>query len=80
MPTYPVKNNKTGEEKELSMSMKAYDTWRKENPDWDKDWSKGCASAGEVGDWSNKTDGGWNEVLHKVSQQPGANVKPYKYY
>ena len=80
MPTYPVKNNKTGEEKELSMSMKAYDTWRKENPDWDKDWSKGCASAGEVGDWRNKTDGGWNEVLHKESQQPGANVKPYKYY
>tara|TARA_B100000427_G_C15204825_1_gene461985 strand:+ start:55 stop:297 length:243 start_codon:yes stop_codon:yes gene_type:complete len=80
MPTYPVKNNKTGEEKELSMSMKAYDTWRKENPDWDKDWSKGCASAGEVGDWRNKTDGGWNEVLHKVSKAPGANVKPYKYY
>ena len=80
MPTYPVKNSKTGEEKELSMSMKAYAEWREENPDWDKDWSKGCASAGEVGDWRNKTDGGWNEVLHKVSKQPGANVKPYKYY
>ena len=80
MPTYPVKNNKTGETKELSMSMKAYTEWREENPDWDKDWSKGCASAGEVGDWRNKTDGGWNEVLHKVSKQPGANVKPYKYY
>ena len=80
MPTYPVKNSKTGEEKELSMSMKAYAEWREENPDWDKDWSKGCASAGEVGDWRMKTDGGWNEVLHKVSQAPGANVKPYKYY
>ena len=80
MPTYPVKNNKTGETKELSMSMKAYTEWREENPDWDKDWSKGCASAGEVGDWRMKTDGGWNEVLHIVSQQPGANVKPYKYY
>ena len=30
MPTYPVKNMKTGEEKELSMTMKDYDTWRKE--------------------------------------------------
>ena len=80
MPTYPVKNSKTGEEKELSMSMKAYAEWREENPDWDKDWSKGCASAGEVGAWRMKTDGGWNEVLHKVSQEPGANVKPYKYY
>ena len=80
MPTYPVKNSKTGEEKELSMSMKAYAEWREENPDWDKDWSKGCASACEVGDWRMKSDGGWNEVLHKVSQEPGANVKPYKYY
>tara|TARA_B100000287_G_scaffold216093_1_gene203869 strand:- start:3362 stop:3604 length:243 start_codon:yes stop_codon:yes gene_type:complete len=80
MPTYPVKNLKTGEEKELSMSMKAYEEWKEANPDWDKDWSKGCAGAGEVGDWRMKTDGGWNEVLHKVSKQPGANVKPYKYY
>ncbi len=31
MPTYPVKNRVTGEEKELSMTMKAYDDWRKEN-------------------------------------------------
>ena len=80
MPTYPVKNLKTGEEKELSMSMKAYEEWKEATPDWDKDWSKGCAGAGEVGDWRMKTDGGWNEVLHKVSKQPGANVKPYKYY
>ena len=33
MPTYPVKNLKTGEEKELMMYMKAYDEWKKENPD-----------------------------------------------
>ena len=32
MPTYPVKNKVTGEEKELSMTMKAYDDWKKENP------------------------------------------------
>ena len=46
--------------------------------DRDKDWSKGVAGLGEVGDWRNKTDGGWNEVLQKVSQVPGSNVKPYK--
>ncbi len=38
MPTYPVKHLETGEQKELSMSMMAYGEWRKENPDWDKDW------------------------------------------
>ena len=32
---------KTGESKELIMSMKEYDQWRKDNPDWDKDWSQG---------------------------------------
>ena len=36
MPTYPLKNLKTGETKELSMTMKEYDEWRKDNPDWDK--------------------------------------------
>ena len=40
MPTYPLKNLKTGETKTLNMTMQSYDDWRKENPDWDKDWSK----------------------------------------
>ena len=37
MPTYPVKNLKTGEEKELNLTMANYEKWRDENPDWDKD-------------------------------------------
>jgi len=32
MPTYPVKNLKTGEQKEIQMSMTEYDQWRKDNP------------------------------------------------
>ena len=40
---YPVINKETGEKKELSMSVKEYDEWRKDNPDWDKDWSAGIA-------------------------------------
>tara|TARA_B100000427_G_scaffold266521_1_gene232000 strand:- start:256 stop:498 length:243 start_codon:yes stop_codon:yes gene_type:complete len=78
MPTYPLKNLKTGETQELVMTMKEYDVWKKENPDWDKDWSKGCASLGEVGDWRNKLVSkkpGWNDVLHKASQAPGSKVK-----
>ena len=66
MPTYPVKNLKTGEEKELHMSMKDYMAWKEENPDWDKDWSKGCAGAGEVGDWRDKmakTHPGWKDIM-----------------
>ena len=79
MPTYPVKNKETGEQKELSMSMVAYDEWRKENPDWDKDWSAGAAGVGEVGevyDKLRKTHPGWNDVLHKASKAPGSKVRP----
>ena len=50
MPTYPVKNLKTGEQKEIQMSMSEYDQWRKDNPDWDKDWMQGVANVGEVGE------------------------------
>ena len=78
MPTYPVKNEKTGEKKELSMTMKDYDEWRKENPDWDKDWMARVASVGEVGeiyDRLKKSHPGWNDVLHKASKAPGSKVK-----
>ena len=79
MPTYPVKNLKTGEQKELSMSMSAYDEWRKDNPDWDKDWSKGCAGAGEVGDWRDKmskTHPGWKDVMSQVKKNPNYGSCP----
>jgi hypothetical protein len=80
MPTYPVKHKETGETKELSMTMKAYGEWKEANPEWDKDWSKGVGGTAEVGDWRNKLDGGWNEVLDRASRQPGATVKKYNNY
>ena len=79
MPTYPVKNLKTGETKEIQMSMTDYDQWRKDNPDWDKDWNAGIANVGEVGevyDKHRKTHPGWNDVLHKASKAPGSKVRP----
>ena len=79
MPTYPVKHLETGEQKELSMSMVEYSEWRKENPDWDKDWMAGVAAIGEVGevyDKLKKSHPGWNDVLRKASKMPGSNVRP----
>ena len=78
MPTYPVINKETGEKKELSMSMVAYDEWRKDNPDWDKDWNAGGAGSGEVGEWKDKLisrNPGWNDVLYKASKSPGSRVE-----
>ena len=66
MPTYPVKNLKTEEKKELRMTMKEYEQWRKDNPDWDRDWQAGVASAGEVGEWRDKlasTHPGWVDIM-----------------
>ena len=79
MPTYPVIHKETRQTKELSMSMLAYDEWRKDNPEWDKDWSQGCAGIGEVGEWQNNLvhkNPGWNDVLSKAYKAPGAVVKP----
>ena len=58
MPTYPVKHTETGETKELSMTMKEYDQWRQENPEWDKDWSQGAGGVvSGVGDVYSVYDG-----------------------
>ena len=40
MPIYAVKNLKTGETQEFMKTLSEYEEWKKENPDWDKDWSK----------------------------------------
>ena len=56
MPLYPVKNLKTGEVKDIHMSVEKYGVWRKENPDWDKDWSQGCAGLRSLGPESYHTD------------------------
>ena len=74
MPTYPVKNLKTGETQTLSLTMSNYEKWREENPDWDKDWSQGCAGVGEVGEWQEKLvkkNPGWGEVLKKADKSGG---------
>ena len=75
MPTYPVKNIKTGETKELSMTMSEYDQWRKDNSDWDKDW---MAGVGGVTYGKPKQSDGFKEVMQKVqAEHPRANLSQY---
>ena len=80
MATYPVVNTKTGEQKEVEMSIHDWDQWKNENPDWIRDWSdpSTCPSPGEVGEWRDKLiarNPGWNEVLEKASKAPKSTVK-----
>ncbi len=78
MAIYPVIHKETGEKKVVEMSVNDIMQWYKDNPEWKRDWSEGCASPGEVGDWQNKLiskNPGWNDVLDRASKAPGSTVK-----
>ena len=75
MPTYNVKNLKTGEKKEYRMTMKEYCQWKEDNPDWDKDWEAGVA--GTTYGQPKQSDG-FKEVMSKVQKaHPRANLSRY---
>ena len=77
MATYPVVNTKTGDRKEVVMSVNDWDQWCTDNPDWSRDYSDPSTmpGVGEVGEWKNKLirrKPGWNEVLERVQKYPSA--------
>jgi len=78
MALYPIIHKETGEKKVIEMSVHDIMDWYKTNPEWSRDWSEGCVSPGEVGDWRNKLISkhpSWNSVLENVSKAPGSKVK-----
>jgi len=78
MAIYPVYNPETGEKKVIEMSVHDIMDWYENNKPWSRDWSQGCATPGEVGEWKDKLvarNPGWNEVLEKSSRAPGSRVK-----
>lgn len=79
MAIYPIINKTTGEKKVIEMSVHDIQEWYKDNPEWQRDWSEGCAATAESGEWMDKlvkSKPGWNDVLTKASQVPGSKVKP----
>ena len=81
MPTYPVIHKESKQKKELSMTMKEYDQWCKDNPQWQKDWQAGVASMSTEFNWTGEAkSSGWNEVLDRASKQPGATVRKHRDY
>tara|TARA_B100001287_G_scaffold129337_1_gene108998 strand:+ start:892 stop:1155 length:264 start_codon:yes stop_codon:yes gene_type:complete len=76
MATYPVVNTKTGEQKEVVMSVMDWDKWKDENPDWTRDYSDPSTvpGVGEVGEWRDKLNNkhpGWKEILDKSEKSGG---------
>ena len=80
MPEYPIINKRTGEKKEVTMTIQDWERWKIENYEWIRDWSdpSTAPSSFEVGDWQNKLISkhpGWNEVLGNASKAPKSKVK-----
>ena len=66
---------------QLAIQGKLTTKWREDNPEWDRDWSQGCASTQEMFRWSGEANSsGWNEVLDRASKQPGATVRKNRDY
>ena len=76
MATYPVVNTKTGEQKEVVMSIMEWDKWKEDNPEWTTDYSDPSTvpGVGEVGEWKDKLVNkhpGWGEILKKSEKSAG---------
>ena len=77
MALFPIINKVTGETKVINKSVHDIQQWYEDNPEWQRDWSKGCASGCEVGEWKDrlvKSKPGWNDVLDKASRISGSKV------
>ena len=81
---YPVINTKTGERKEIERSCHDIMEWYAENPDWERDWSKGTGQIiGAVGEWKTtnvKKNPGWKDVLDGVRKTPGNTLSKDNLY
>ena len=80
MATYPVVHLKTGETKEVKMSIHEWDQWRKDNPEWSRDYLylNICLFFWDVNDWKYKLIArrpGLNNMLDRASKMPGSKVK-----
>lgn len=79
MALYDVKHTETGETKVISVPVDEIQQWYIDNPEWQRDWSQGCASGvEEVGSWKTKlanNHSGWKHILDKVKTAPKSQAK-----
>ena len=71
MAIYPIVHKETGEKKEVEMSVHDITQWYQDNPEWKRDWSEGCATPGEVGEWKDK-------LISKIQVGMMSSTKPQK--
>ena len=77
MATYPVVNQKTGEQKEIMMGVHDWDQWKTDNPDWERDYSDPTSMplmGVELGEWRDKLvnkNPGWGDILKSAEKSGG---------
>ena len=80
MAKYPVIHKETGEQKVVECSIHDIMEWYENNPEWERDWSFGCANTSKsgVGEWKTQLankHSGWKHILDKVKKTPKSNSK-----
>ena len=80
MPTYPIINTETGEQKEITLSIAEWEVFKGENPCWQRDWSDpstapNSGECGELIDKLHKSHPSWGDVLKKVKKSGGSKSK-----
>lgn len=78
MAKFDVVNTETGDTKVIDVSVHEIQQWYEDNKPWVRDWSQGCASGGDIGEWKDtliKKNPGWNDVLGQAAKAPGSYVE-----
>ena len=70
MPTYDVRNKKTGEEKEVIMSYDALQVFISDS-DWEQIHKSSARLVTHTGSILGKTSDGWKDVLKSVKKASG---------
>ncbi len=71
MPQYTMRNRKTGEEKDLVMTVEERGRWLDDNPDWYQPPIASRIVGGTGTTVVSKTDDGWKDVLKSIKKASG---------
>lgn len=75
MPTYEIRNQKTGEVKEIFCSYDEKVKLFKDNPDWKDTWNHAPGVDFQGKSAIARTDSGWKEMLSRIGEaHPASDI------
>lgn len=81
MPIYTVRNNVTGEVKDITMKIAARDQYLLDNPDCEFIITQAPSLGDSIRLGIKRPDNAWKEVLQKIdSRTPGSTLKDNSRY